>query len=115
MNSRRAALAPGGFCENTDSVSLLCRHPGGRPRLDLLGQRAPCADHIDTDGPADPADAGYATRAADAADFTGAFSGCSAGRATDANITDTGSDSGRGAAVRSQGQHADRGGTWRLG
>ena len=54
------------FCEK-DSVSLVSRHPGGRHRNDLLGQRAQCPiNSVVFGGPADSADAAGAV-AGDAA------------------------------------------------
>lgn len=45
------------FCEK-DSVSLVSRHPGGRHRNDLLGQRAQRpVNSVGTGGPANPANA----------------------------------------------------------
>ncbi len=44
-------MAPGGFSENQDSVSLVHSHPGSRLRNDLLGQRAGSNHAVHTDGP----------------------------------------------------------------
>jgi hypothetical protein len=49
-------MAPGGFSENQDSISLIYRHPSSRLRHDLLGQRVR-SKHFYTDRSTDSADA----------------------------------------------------------
>ena len=57
---RESRLAPGGFSENQDSVSLFSRHVGGRPRLNLLGQLAQAqtapSSPTDQSAPSTPSD-----------------------------------------------------------
>ena len=88
-------MAPGGTCENKDSISLFSSHPGSRPRSDLLGQRAPCANHAVLIGSADAtdADAGYSALATDAATVADAVARSSASFATDSVRANSGSES----------------------
>src|ERR1700736_6676476 len=133
-------MAPGGFCEKSDSVTHFYRHPGRRLRHDLLGQRVRSnhpghrAGATDAANSAD-ADTGYATHTADTADSASTHAGGSAGHTAAAFFFDPdsfdpdsvdagafGSDSGPGnAAAELEGQqcpgeqHAVRYGTERRG
>lgn len=103
---RESRLAPGGFSENQDSVSLFSCQLGSSTRLDLLGQHAPRAngpvngarpdgslDTVRSTG-ATNADAGYSAFAADAATNANTFSRYTATSAADAQRADSRSDAG---------------------